>query len=209
MVSFRLPHHLANFIECIVINLIAIRTGSASSNVNLASLDPVLRNKIQDSAEELDILEQKLSFQTLVYELERIYTYLATELGNPSATGYVPLQDRLNVAEFGLLESQIESFHRDIDANDAIDEDVLAVVNEQLTDFKRRLGIDYYVKGLTLDGEAIRMYAIDLFEKSKNGIAFYVKGCRLFWDDLLYCTSLIIRAAQGYTLKPREVRNIR
>ena len=192
-----------------IVSIIAIRTGSASSNVNLASLEPSFRNKIQDSAEKLDTLEQTLSFQSLVYELERIYTYLATDLGNPAATGYVPLQDRLNVAEFGLLESQIESFHRDIDANDVIDEDVLAVVNEQVTDFKRRLGIDYYVQGLTLDGEAIKMYAVNLFEKSKSGLAFYVKGCRLFWDDLLYCASLIIRAAQGYTLKPREVRNIR
>jgi hypothetical protein len=154
-------------------------------------------------------MEQRLSFQTLVYELERIYTYLATELGNPAATGYVPLQDRLNVAEFGLLESQIENFHREIDARDVIDEDVLAVVMEQLTDFKRRLGIDYFVAGFTFDQEAIRQWLANLLEQTKSGLAFYVKGCQLFWNDLVFCASLILRAAQGYTLKPREVRNIR
>merc|ERR1712176_128803 len=35
------------------------------------------------------------------------------------------------------------------------------------------------------------------------------KGTRLFWNDLVYCISLILRAAGGYTLKPREVRNLR
>merc|ERR1712176_240313 len=35
------------------------------------------------------------------------------------------------------------------------------------------------------------------------------KGTRLFWNDLVYCISLIGRAAQGVTLKPREVRTIR
>lgn len=40
-----------------------------------------------------------MSFQSLVYDLERIYTYLSAELGNPANKGYIPLQDRLNVAE--------------------------------------------------------------------------------------------------------------
>ena len=40
-------------------------------------------------------MEQQVSYHSLVYELERIYTYLASELGNPAAKGYVPLQDRL------------------------------------------------------------------------------------------------------------------
>ena len=100
-------------------------------------------------------------------------------------SGYVPLQDRLNVAEFGLLESQIESFRSQfLREDETVDEDALAVVFEQLTDFKRRLGIDYFVTGLSLDREAIKRWLSELWVKSKNGLAFYVKGVQLFWNDI-------------------------
>ena len=36
-----------------------------------------------------------------------------------------------------------------------------------------------------------------------------MKGTRLFVDDIVFCLSLIGRALQGYTLKPREVRTLR
>jgi hypothetical protein len=186
-----------------------IKAGQAVANVKLASLDPVLRNKIRQSAEDLHILEQEVSYQNLVYELERIYSYLLTELGNPTTKGYIPLQDRLNVAEYGLLESQIENCSRELNAKGVLDADILAVITEQLIDFKRRLGIDYYVTGLTYDREAIVRWLNDVIEGAKTGLMFYVKGTRLFWDDLVYCASLIGRAAQGVTLKPREVRVIR
>jgi len=187
----------------------AISQGSATANVKLATVEPKLRSKIQDSSDALDDVKVKVSFQTLIYELERIYTYLLGELGNPAVTGYIPLQDRLNVAEFGLLESQIDSFNRQFLDDESVDEDVLAVVFEQLTDFKRRLGIDYYVAGLSFDREAISPWLSELWIKTKKGLAFYVKGVRLFWNDIVFCLRLINRAAQGYTLKPREVRNIR
>lgn len=202
----------------------AIAQGQATANIKLASLEPQLRSQIQESAALLDLLKLKVSFQTLVYEMERIFTYLLGELGNPAMKGYIPLQDRLNVAEFGLLESQMESFRiqfmndseGDTASDDpqqqqpiAVDEDVLAVVLEQLTDFKRRLGIDYYVTGLSLDREAIARWLSELWMKTKSGLAFYVKGVQLFWNDIVFCLRLVNRAAQGYTLKPREVRTIR
>lgn len=186
-----------------------IKAGQAVANVKLASVDPVLRNDIRRSAEALQVLEQRISYQNLVYELERIYTYLVTELENPTTKGYIPLQDRLNVAEYGLLESQVESCSRDLNMKGSLDVDILAVVAEQMIDFKRRLGIDYYVAGLTYDREAIMRWLNDLYRSAKVGLMFYVKGTRLFWNDLIYCFSLIGRAAQGVTLKPREVRTIR
>eukprot|EP00536_Pseudo-nitzschia_multiseries_P000466 jgi/Psemu1/233610/estExt_Genewise1.C_60068 len=186
-----------------------LKAGQAVANVKLASLDPVLRNKIRQSAEALLISEQQVSYQNLVYELERIYTYLVTELENPTTKGYIPLQDRLNVAEYGLLESQIESCSKELNSKGVLDADILAVIAEQMTDFKRRLGIDYYVTGLTYDREAIIRWLNDLYLTSKTGIMFYVKGTRLFWSDVVFSVSLITRAAQGVTLKPREVRTIR
>jgi hypothetical protein len=187
----------------------ALSAGQAVATLNLASLEPEQRYTIRKSAEDLEMIKERLGYQTLIYELERIYSYLLGELANPALSGYIPLQDRLNVAEFGLLESQIEAFRREIDLGEFIDADVLAVVMDQLTDFKRRLGIDYYVTGLSFDGEAIRKWLGDIKEQAKNGLAFYAKGCKLFWNDNLFCLSLINRAAQGYTLKPREVRTLR
>lgn len=187
----------------------ALKAGQAVANINLATLEPSLRSKIRLSSEKLEKKSEELSYQTLIYELERIYTYLSGELGNPDSKGYIPLQDRLNVAEFGLLESQVDGFNRLLEMGENVDTDVLAVVLEQVTDFKRRLGIDYYVTGVTFDRQAIQRWLGDLLKQTKAGLAFYVKGCELFWNDIVFSLTLIGRALQGYTLKPREVRNLR
>ncbi len=187
----------------------AVSAGSAVANVNFALLEPELRSKIRASANKLEMKKDEVSFETLIYELERIYTYLDGELGNTATKGYIPLQDRVNVAEFGLLESQIESMNSQINSGGTVDSDVLAVVMEQTTDFKRRLGIDYYVTGLTLDQEGIKIWLNDLGAKLQSGLAFYGKGIQLFFSDLVFSTTLIGRALTGYTLKPREVRTLR
>jgi len=187
----------------------AVTAGSAVANVNFATLQPELRAKIRSSDDALERKKDEVSFQTLNYELERIFTYLDKELGSTSTKGYIPLQDRLNVAEFGLLEWQVENLIKQTKNAENIDSDVLAVVLEQTVDLKRRLGIDFYVTGLTFDTEAIYSYALDLSGKAKTVIAFYGKGIQLFWNDMVFSFSLIGRALQGYTLKPREVQNLR
>ena len=187
----------------------AVKAGSAVANVNLAILEPELRAKIRASAQALDEMRDAVSFQTINYELERIYTYLDGEMGNTSTKGYIPLQDRLNVAEFGLLDSQFEGLNTLLSNGEPFDTDVLAVLLEQTMDFKRRLGIDFYVTGLRLDQEAIKMWLIDLKMKTLKGLSFYGRGLELFWNDIVFSSSLIAKALQGYTLKPREVRTLR
>jgi len=185
-----------------------ISVGAATANVNLASLNPELRSKIRESTAALERKREEVSFQNLVYELERIFVYLDGEIGNTRG-GSIPLQDRLAVAEFGLLECQIESLSRQLDAGEWVDSDVLTIIVDQLNDFKGRLGIDYYVTGLTFDQDAIKRWVKDLWQQTKKGFAFYVKGCQLLWNDVVFCANLIGRALQGYTLKPREVRTLR
>lgn len=187
----------------------AVYKGSTVANVELARLDPKLRSEIRTSDDEVRRKKDEVAFQTLNYEMERIYTYLDGELGNTGYTGYIPLQDRLNVAEFGLLESQLAAMNNQIATGESIDADVLSVMLDQTVDFKRRLGIDYYVTGLTFDIEAIKMYSNELLEQCQTGLAFYMKGLQLLWNDVVFMISLIGRALQGYTLKPREVRNVR
>ena len=113
-------------IFCLLLT-IAISEGQAVAEVNFATIDPSLRLKIRASSDELEAKKGEVTFQTLNYELERIYTYLDAELGNTATKGYIPLQDRLNVAEFGLLESQVDSFNRQIEIGESLDSDVLAV----------------------------------------------------------------------------------
>jgi len=188
----------------------AVDAGSAVASVNLATLDPSLRARIRNSSETLERKRVQLTFQTLNYELERIYTYLDTDLGNVLAKGYIPLSDRLNVAEFGLLESQIESLNGLNEMGEAVDADVLAVVLDQTNDFKRRLAIDYSVAGFTFDSEGINTWWNDVVDKGKKGLVFYGKGMQLLSDDLVFSSSLIGRALTvGYILKPREVRTLR
>jgi hypothetical protein len=62
---------------------------------------------------------------------------------------------------------------------------------------------------LTFDREAIQLFSLELLDKTRAGVTFYIKGCKLLWNDIVFASSLIIRALQGYTLKPREVRNLR
>jgi len=142
-------------------------------------------------------------------------------MAGPSARGYIPLQDRLAVAEFGLLESQVNALSPLFNENgpawegeegrlaEHVDVDVLPVIIEQVADLKRRLGIDFQIQGVTFDADALRMWAGGALEKSVEGVAFYGKGCQLLWNDVKFSASLLSRALNGYTLKPREVRNLR
>eukprot|EP00594_Rhizosolenia_setigera_P010544 CAMPEP_0178978074 /NCGR_PEP_ID=MMETSP0789-20121207/24917_1 /TAXON_ID=3005 /ORGANISM="Rhizosolenia setigera, Strain CCMP 1694" /LENGTH=715 /DNA_ID=CAMNT_0020667693 /DNA_START=22 /DNA_END=2169 /DNA_ORIENTATION=- len=195
----------------------AIPPTNTNPTVNLASLPPTKREEIKISTSDLNKKRDAVTFATLNYELERIFTYLEADLGNTFAKGYINIQDRLAVAEFGLLESQIASLNSQLKdqekQNDVeiIDADVVQVIMSQLDDFKRRLGIDYYVSvNVTWDTETIKRYAMDVYKTSKTGLAFYVKGCKLLWTDLVFSATLLYRATlQGYTLKPREVRTLR
>eukprot|EP00588_Corethron_pennatum_P012746 CAMPEP_0194269052 /NCGR_PEP_ID=MMETSP0169-20130528/3277_1 /TAXON_ID=218684 /ORGANISM="Corethron pennatum, Strain L29A3" /LENGTH=676 /DNA_ID=CAMNT_0039010557 /DNA_START=93 /DNA_END=2123 /DNA_ORIENTATION=- len=192
----------------------AVVPGTAVANVKFAALDPELRLRIQDSDAALQKKKDMLSYRKLKYDLERIFVYLEGEMSAASSKGYVPLQDRLAVAEFGLLEGQVGTIRPLFEANEGstpedVDVDVLQVIMEQTADLKRRLGIDFLVTGFTYDPEAFRRWLAGSLEKFKVLAAFGGKGCQLFYNDLKFSTNLVSRAISGYTLKPREVRTLR
>lgn len=191
----------------------AIPPSATNPTVNLALLSAPLRERIRKSAADLSVKRDLATYTTLNYELERIFTYLDSELGNTFSKGYIPLQDRLAVAEFGLLENQMAALAPSYDEDDSRplpDPDALSIVADQLNDFKRRLGIDYYVNvGPSWDTDAVKLRIQDLLETSREGVAFYVKGCKLLSNDVVFCSRLLQRAVGGYTLRPREVRTLR
>lgn len=59
-----------------------------------------------------------------------------------------------------------------------------------------------------LDLSSLQAYVQESAEKIRKGVSFYVTGTKLLGSDLQYAGWLIGRAAQGYTLKPREVRTL-
>ena len=180
---------------------------SSVGKVDMSRLSASARSSILASEARLARSRQILDLTGIAFDMERIYSFLTQEI--EGATGSIPLNDRLAVAEFGLLESQVGSLALGSEPDGEVDGDVLRVLCDQVTDFKRRLGIDYYVQGISINPESIKKWLEDLTETSKNGLVFYGKGCKLLYNDCVYSLTLLSKALQGVTLKSREVRTLR
>jgi hypothetical protein len=91
-----------------------------------------------------------------------------------------------------------------------LDEDELRVVASEVQDLKTRLGlVEDTTGGPKLEWSLVTSYVQESIGKIRKGVSFYVTGGKLLTSDLQYAWWLISRAAQGYTLKPREVRTLR
>jgi len=180
---------------------------STVATLRISTLPEELRSQINRAKSNVDKAKKSLDLLNVNYDIERIYLYLDSEIC--SSEGSIPVGDRLAVAEFGLLEGQQKALN--IVDIDNLDSDVLSVMLDLVTDFKRRLGIDYYVsKGdIALDIESLRRWLGELIDSCKKGLAFYGKGCKLLYLDIVFSATLFLKALQGYTLKPREVRTLR
>ena len=108
---------------------------SSVGRVDMSRLSEEERQEILSVGEKLRVKKDALSVNKINYELERIFVFLTGEI-EASAAGVIPLNDRLAVAEFGLLESQMQNINA-VDV-DFLDADVLRVVVDQVVDFKRR-----------------------------------------------------------------------
>lgn len=90
-----------------------------------------------------------------------------------------------------------------------LDEDELRVVASEVQDLKTRLGlVEDTSGGPKVDWSLFNTYVQESIGKIRKGVSFYVTGGKLLTSDLQYAWWLISRAAQGYTLKPREVRTL-
>ncbi|CAM9195879.1 unnamed protein product, partial [Phaeothamnion confervicola] len=183
--------------------------------------------------ERLVNARRRLRLHFLDTDMERICHFIEQDI-RESATS--PREHKLLVAEFGLLDAQLSNLMRliaDISpaaaasggsteawgaAPQAVDDDIdmllvdddeLELVAREVTDLKQRLGMELQTPQLSVDGEKVARYLRDTLAKVKNGLDFYVTGTKLIGNDIQYAVFLISKAAQGYTLKPREVRTLR
>eukprot|EP00624_Nannochloropsis_granulata_P003907 evm.model.NODE_29647_length_52634_cov_57.405155.3 len=148
-------------------------------------------------------------------DMERVCAYIEQEIDQSTSIR----EQKLLVAEFGLLDAQLSTLLTMLQASEPnidgssslleLDEDELRVVASEVQDLKTRLGlVEDTSGGPKVDWSLFNTYVQESIGKIRKGVSFYVTGGKLLTSDLQYAWWLISRAAQGYTLKPREVRTL-
>eukprot|EP00668_Euglena_longa_P017204 GGOE01021567.1.p1 GENE.GGOE01021567.1~~GGOE01021567.1.p1 ORF type:complete len:640 (-),score=149.32 GGOE01021567.1:278-2023(-) len=171
---------------------------------------PEMRLEMRGAAHAALELRRKLAIQKLDLDMERICLYLEQEIEQSSS----PQEQRMLVAEFGLLDKQLQMLLTILGAwespgmPDDIDQSELDVLEKEISELKVRLGLD--IQGTTIDwGKGLRDFWEENAAKFREGVAFCIKGTRMLFGDVTYALRLFKRTTEGYTLKPREVRTIR
>lgn len=89
-----------------------------------------------------------------------------------------------------------------------IDDDELNLIISELNDLRGRLGLT--TSSVTaMDWGSLGVVVADSISKIKEGLTFYGDGTKILINDVIYGWKLLLRAVQGYTLKPREVNSVR
>lgn len=171
---------------------------------------PECRLEMRAAAQTVIELRRKLAVQRLDLDMERICLYLEQEIDQSSSLQ----EQKMLVAEFGLLDKQLQALLTILEdwegpnISDDIDESELEVLEKEISDLKVRLGFD--MQGTAIDwGKSMRNIWEESAVKLREGVAFYIKGTKMLFSDILYALWLFRRTMEGYNLKPREVRTIR
>lgn len=198
----------------------ARKEGNAISQDNVLTL-----RKLDVMVKEL---EKRLRLFTVDLDMERICVYLQQELESTLE----PSEQRVFVAEAALIDKQLSGIMTgiklwgnwggvdstmgeagpisdlDVDELSLIDDDELSLICNEVNDLKNRLGLDSST-GTAIDWGTIGSVVSNSLNKLKEGLAFYGEGTKMLIGDIQYAWLLLIRAASGYTLKPREVNSMR
>jgi hypothetical protein len=207
-----------------------IREGKAAAlvgtvalhNETFGSMGPLMQ-RVREVEEELLQAEQRLTLLELDLFMERACLYIMYEV---EQTEEVQEQQKLVVAEFGLLDSQVMLMREmSLDSSERVearllgavrggggqglvDQDELSVVVMDVVDLQRRLGMD----GVLENQPAFQLPSLSLQEvrqKIWDGTQFYLEGSKLLGTDVQYALKLFAKAIFGETLQPREVRTLR
>ena len=104
-----------------------------------------------------------------------------------------------------LLQQNLDTLS---DVMSLIDDDELNLIISELNDLKGRLGL--VTSSVTaMDWGSLGVVVTDGISKIKEGLTFYGDGTKILINDVIYGWKLLLRAVQGYTLKPREVNSVR
>lgn len=164
--------------------------------------------------------EKRLKLLKLDLDMEQICVCLEQDAQSSSD----PSDQKLIVAQVALIERQLrniigglppldkqnfdKSDSEDVSLSTLVDDDELALVILEVNDLKSRLSIDSQ-SGRGVDWGTLGVFTRDSLAKIKEGLNFFGEGIKILTTDLAYAWSLLVKAAQGYTLKPREVNSMR
>ncbi len=165
--------------------------------------------------------EKRLRLISLDRDMELICVCLQEEVESSLDPG----DQKLFLAQVGLIEKQLsnimsglpslEEIEREdyriddenVSFSSLIDDDELTLIITQVNDLKSRLSLDSQ-KG-EVDWGTLGVLYRDNVSKLKEGLEFYSEGSKMIATDVQYAWTLLLKAATGYTLKPREVNSIR
>lgn len=156
--------------------------------------------------------------------LERAAALLEADLERASVADWdvSGRQLKLLVVEFSLLEKQERDYRKIVPAEGPaaprydftcmLDIEELRVLQDDIADFATRLGLEVDGNERKSFGNVLQRWAGQArkgVEKLRTGVAFYVTGVQLLWQDIQYAASLFSKAAfSNYTLRPREVATL-
>ena len=163
-------------------------------------------------------LDKRLRIFQVNLDMEKICVYIQQEV----ESAIEPTEDqRMFIAQIALIDKQITSLIAGLGSAEInedqmaitnlvslIDEDELSLICKELGDLKQRLGLDTQ-RIPAMDWGSVGVYTRESLTKIKLGLSFFGEGTKLLVADVQYAWLLTLKAAQGYTLKPREVNSIR
>jgi len=184
-------------------------------------------------------LEKRLKLYTLNLDMEKVCEYIQQELeaSNDPADqrlfiAEVALIDKqimtmaaglINMPLTGTSSSVITTTQLDMhlaslsgdtadqkitDLISLIDDDELNLICAELNDLKYRLGLDTQLAP-AMDWGSLGVVVSENVNKIKVGLSYFGEGTKLLLADVQYAGVLLVKAVQGYTLKPREVNTLR
>lgn len=166
--------------------------------------------------------EKRLKLISLDRDMELICLCLEEEVESSLDPG----DQKLFLAQVGLIERQLSNIlsglpsleelekeiyllnpEENLSISSLIDDDELGLIVNQVNDLKMRLSLDSQKS--EVDWGTLGVVYKENVSKLKEGLEFYSEGSKMIATDIQYAWNLLLKAATGYTLKPREVNSIR
>lgn len=125
----------------------------------------------------------------------------------PSGIPFLSSNTEITVSQ-SIVTLLLQNSNRLADIMSLIDDDELNLIISELNDLKGRLGL-VTSSATAMDWGSLGVVVTDGISKIKEGLTFYGDGTKILINDVIYGWKLLLRAVQGYTLKPREVNSVR
>jgi hypothetical protein len=112
------------------------------------------------------------------------------------------------LAEFGLLDSQVQQIVNAMKSNKEIVPFEVYVIAADVQQLVKRLGL-LELAPFQVSFTAIQLQVQQTNQKFQSGFGFVMRGSKMLGSDCWYTLNLVVQAIKGTVLTPREVRCVR